>query len=284
MPLGSAILYALGALAIKRSNQFGIGLWRISFLANWAMLLCMAPVWLLGGEIPASGWWQPVVVGLCFFTAQTMMFLALTKGDVSVATPIMGTKVLMVALLSLALLSGPVPPSWWAAAFLSTAGVFFLSRGDAAVRRGAIQSVLYAAGGSAFFAINDVLVQKWAPVWGIGRFLPIMFACVAVMSFLFVPLFHAPLRQIPRAGWGWVGTGAFLLGIQAVGILIAIGRFGDATAVNIVYSSRGMLSVVFVWALGHWFLNEESKLPRPILVQRLIGSALMVSAVVLVLA
>jgi drug/metabolite transporter (DMT)-like permease len=281
-PLGSAVLYALGALAIKRSNQFGIGLWRISFLANWAMAFCMAPVWLLGGKIPPGLWWQPLVVGFFFFTAQTFMFLALTKGDVTVATPIMGTKVLMVATFSIIVLPGPVPLSWWIAAILSTAGVYFLSRGDAAIRRGALSAALFAVGAATFFALNDVFVQKWAPAWGIGRFLPIMFAGVALMSFAFVPLFHAPLRQIPRQGRMWVAAGAIVLGIQAVGILFAIGRFGDATAVNIVYSVRGMLSVVFVWLAGHWFLNEESKLGRRILVQRFIGSALMVSAVALV--
>ncbi|HUG10885.1 MAG TPA: DMT family transporter [Opitutaceae bacterium] len=281
-PLGSAVLYAIGALAIKRSNQFGIGLWRISFLANWAMAFCMAPVWLLGGEIPPGLWWQPLVVGFFFFTAQTFMFLALTRGDVSVATPIMGTKVLMVAMFSLLVLPGPVPWNWWIAAFLSTAGVYFLSRGDAAARRGALNAALFAFGAATFFALNDVLVQKWAPAWGIGRFLPIMFAGVALMSFAFVPLFHAPLRQIPRQGRVWVAVGAIILGIQAVGILFAIGRFGDATAVNIVYSVRGMLSVIFVWLAGHWFLNEEQQLARPVLVQRFIGSVLMVSAVVLV--
>ena len=48
------MLYALGALAIKRASLFGIGLWRTNFLANWTMALCAAPVWLLGGPIPAD--------------------------------------------------------------------------------------------------------------------------------------------------------------------------------------------------------------------------------------
>lgn len=277
------MLFSLGALAIKRSNQFGIGLWRISFLANWAMALCMAPVWLLGGTIPLGAWWQPLVVAFFFFSAQTLMFLALTRGDVSVATPIMGTKVLLVALFSMAILPGKVPASWWVAAFLSTAGVFFLSRGDRAIRRSALQTALYAIGAAACFSANDVLVQKWVPAWGLGRFLPFMFSAVALASFLYVPLFSAPLRQIPRGGRSWVAAGAFLLGVQAVGILFAIGLFGEATAVNIVYSTRGMLSVLLVWLVGHWFTNEEQQLGRGVLAQRLIGSVLMVSAVLLVL-
>ena len=282
LPLASAVLYALGALAIKRASLFGIGLWRTNFLANWTMALCSMPVWMLGGPIPADGWWQPIVVGFAFLTAQTLMFIALTRGDVSVATPIMGTKVLIVASLSLVLLPGPVPGIWWIAAALSTAGVFLLSRGDAAVRRDALKTVLFAAGGAAMFSVSDVLTQKFAPAWGLGRFLPFVLLTVAVMSFLYVPLFNAPLRQIPRGGRLWVGAGALLFAVQGIGIFYVIGRFGDATAVNIVYSLRGMLSVVFVWLFGEWFRNDESKHARSILIQRFAGSALMVSAVVLV--
>jgi len=282
IPLGSALLYALGALAIKRSNQFGIGLWRISFLANWAMALCIAPMWFLGGSVPDGAWWQPPVVAVVFFMAQTFTFLALTKGDVSVAVPILGTKVLLVALFSSVVLAGKVPVTWWIAAGLSTAGIFFLSRGDVSVRRNAFATAAFAAGAATFFSMNDVLVQKWVPAWGVGRFLPVMFACLALLSFLYMPMFQASLRQIPKGGRGWVAAGAWLLGIQATGILFSIGRFGDATAVNIVYSSRGMWSVILVWLIGHWFLNAEQDLGRSVLAQRLIGSAFMVLAIVLV--
>jgi hypothetical protein len=50
-----------------------------------------------------------------------------------------------------------------------------------------------------------------------------------------------------------------------------------------MYSSRGLWSVVAVWLVGHWFYNQEQKLGASVLVWRLVGSALLLVAIVLVL-
>ena len=66
------------------------------------------PFWLLGGTIPEfSLWWQPVVAGALFFAGQVFTLLALTTGDVSVATPVLGLKIVLVALLSVVLIGDP---------------------------------------------------------------------------------------------------------------------------------------------------------------------------------
>jgi hypothetical protein len=60
--------------------------------------------------------------------------------------------------------------------------------------------------------------------------------------------------------------------------------FHDATAANVLYSSRGLWSVVAVWAIGHWFSNREQHLGAAVLRWRLAGALLMLVAVVLVVA
>jgi hypothetical protein len=50
-----------------------------------------------------------------------------------------------------------------------------------------------------------------------------------------------------------------------------------------VYSARGLFSVVLVWAVGHWFSNDEQHLAPGVLRMRFAGAALMVAAIVLVL-
>jgi hypothetical protein len=52
---------------------------------------------------------------------------------------------------------------------------------------------------------------------------------------------------------------------------------------NIIYSVRGLFSVVVVWAVGHWFTNDEKHLGARVLRLRLTGAALMVAAIALVL-
>jgi len=58
--------------------------------------------------------------------------------------------------------------------------------------------------------------------------------------------------------------------------------FGDATAMNVVYSARGVWSVAAVWLIGHWFANTEAQLGGGVFRGRLAGALLMTSAIVLV--
>ena len=282
-PLASSIAYVFAMLAFKRSGNWGVGVWRTAFVSNLAIGLAFAPLWLLGGhDQPASLLWQPLLVALLFLSGQIFSFLSLHYGDVSVGTPVMGLKIVLVALGSALLLPDPIPLKWWIAAGLSTVAIVLLSRGESRPRHAVGRTVLSAALAAASFALFDVLVQKWSPTWGVGRFLPLACGTVAVLSFGFIPLFSAPLRAIPRAAWRWLGGGSLLLALQSSLFVYSIGAFGDATAMNIVYSSRGLWSVVAVWLIGHWFANEEQKLAPAILRSRLAGAALILTAITLV--
>lgn len=284
LPLLAALVYAVGALALKRALSFGLGLWRLTFLANLVMGLLFLPLLLLGGAENADGrWYQPVLGGLAFFTGQIFTFLALNKGDVSVATPVMGIKVVLVALFSTILVAEPVSPQLWGGAFLTTVGILLLHGGSAAERRLVWPTLLLAASSASAFALTDVLVQRWAPLWGIGHFLPLMFGCLTVLSFVFVPFFKGPLWPLPRGGAGWVLGGCVLLALQALILAVTFGVFGDATAVNIVFSSRGLMSVVLVWLVGHWFTSSEQHLGRKVLARRLAGASLLIAAIALTL-
>lgn len=287
LPLASSFGFVAGVLLLKRSAAFGVGVWRTTFVVNLMHAVCLAPFWALGAGPGGGLFWQPMLTGALFFIGQIATFVAIERGDVSVATPVLGTKILLVALISALLLPDPVPLKWWIAAALSVAALALLNRrpatGHTSPGAAAIGPTIIAALCAALaFASCDVLVQKWAPTWGAGRFLPFMFGTVAVMSVGLVPAFSAPLRDIARPALPWLLGGATLLGTQAAGLGLAIGLFGDATAVNIVYSARGLWSVLAVWWIGHWFHNEEQRLGGPVLRFRLWGAGLMLLAVGLV--
>ena len=99
LSLLAAFLYAAGALIIKRSAELGVGVWRTAFVANLICALLFLPLLALGGEIHVDLWWQPVVTGACFVAGQWLTFIAFERGDVSVATPVLGIKILLVAVL-----------------------------------------------------------------------------------------------------------------------------------------------------------------------------------------
>lgn len=284
LPLLAALLYVVGVLLAKRSADLGVGVWRTAFISNLIAAVMFQPLLLLGGSWqPLSFWWQPAVVAVFFILGQTFTFVSLTRGDVSVATPVLGVKIILVALFTMLLLADGVSAKLWLAAALSTAAIALLNFGGGGRHHHVGRTIVAAVLAAASFALFDVLVQKWAPPWGVGRFLPVMLWFVAALAFAFVPLFSAPLRQIQRGAWPWLVGGCGFIALQSVIFVSYLAKFGNATAANVIYSSRGLWSIAAVWLVGHWFHSAEQHLPKRVLAWRLLGAALMFAAILLVL-
>lgn len=282
LPLLSAFGYAIATLALKRGLWFGIGPWRTTFICNVTAGLLFLPLLALGGHFP--GWeklYQPILAGLLFFIGQTFTFLAIAKGDVSIVTPVLGLKSMLIAIITAVVLRDHIPLRWWIASALCVAALSLLSERTPARSKNIRATALLAFASACLFAITDVLVQQWAPAWGPGRFIPLMFGSLAAMSFVLIPFFSLPLRQIPPAGAPWLLGGAVLLAIQALGMAWAISTHGHATALNIAYNTRGIWTVLLVWVVGHWFSSEERNLGRGTLTRRMIGATLLVGAIAL---
>jgi drug/metabolite transporter (DMT)-like permease len=224
-------------------------------------------------------------VHLCEFCPRDPLrvftFLALSRGDVSVATPVLGTKVIFVALFAVLLGVEPLTAGICLGALLTTVATALLGGGGRPNHRehSLLLSLAFGFTAAASFAITDVLAQKWAPSWGFGHFAPVMFGTVAVLSLALIPYFHGRLRDLP---WRWVVPGGILLALQACGIAYSIMVFGSATVTNILYNSRGMWSVLLVWSIGHWFANLERTHGNSVMLRRLAGSALLLAAIVLI--
>ena len=284
-PLLSAFIYVIGVLLLKRAAELGGDVWRISAVCNWATAAAFVPLLALGGNVPAlEQFWQPAVVGLLFVTGQTVAFLALRVGDVSVATPVLGLKIILVAIFTTILLSDRITTPVWIAAGLSSVAIGLLNRTRSAVHDRIGATILLSGSAAATFALFDVLVQKWSPAWGTGRFLPIAMG--------FVALYSLALWRLGRKGegaegaifsQGWFVAGALCLALQSVIFISAVSLRGHATAANVLYSSRGLWSVLAVWLVGHWFGNRERELGVRILGWRLCGAALLLTAIALVL-
>jgi drug/metabolite transporter (DMT)-like permease len=286
LPLTAASLYAVGALVVKRSSDLGVGVWRTTFIGNLMFAAIFSTLWpLLGGPpVVVSLLWQPAIIAVCLFGAQLAQFYALDRGDISVAVPIFGLKVVFVAFLTPLLIGDAVGGKLWLAALLSVIGVIFLNRKDNGQRPRALGVTLISGGlGAIGFALFDVLVQRWGPAWGAGRLLPIVFWINALFSPLLVLQFTAPLRAIPQRAWPWLLIGTLLIGTQSAIFVSTLAIFGKATAANVIYGARGLLSVLLVWIIGHWFSNTEQALGPRVLAWRLAGALLMLSAIAIVI-
>jgi drug/metabolite transporter (DMT)-like permease len=283
-PLLSSLVYVAGVLSLKSASSRGAGIWTVTIATNLVSGLVFSSLLLLGGTLPADPveFGRPALVALLFLVGQLLGFLAVTRGDVSVATPVMGIKVVLVAFFTTLLLGERLPWRLWAAAGLSSAGILFLGRGGTGAAAGrTAPALVYGITASAAFAAFDVLVQKWSPAWGIGRFLPIMMGLVAIYSVALGALLGVRPSSAPPAARGPLLLGAALVSVQALSLIGSIAWFGRATPINVVYSVRGLWSVIAVWTVGHWFGNEERHAGAGVLGGRLAGAALLTAAVVL---
>src|SRR4051812_40542303 len=124
LPLAAALIYVAAALSLKRSAELGAGLWHSAFVSNLLTALAFQGLLILGGRWqPLALWWQPLVAAILFLSGQVWMFVSLQRGDVSISTPVLGLKIILVALFTTFLLSQALTWQLWLAAALSTLGI-----------------------------------------------------------------------------------------------------------------------------------------------------------------
>jgi hypothetical protein len=191
--------------------------------------------------------------------------------------PILGTKVIWVAVFSTLLVGEPPTGLVWMAVLTAAIGAGILGYQPGRQPRHVALSIGAALATSGLFGLSDVMFLKYAPGWGFGSFVPVMYLCLGVLSLLYLPLMKEGSGLAP----GWLGPGSVLLGAQGLAMAYAIARFGHVTKLNIVYNSRGLWSVVLVWVLGHWFGNTEREGGTAMMLRRMGGAALLVVAILI---
>ncbi len=280
IPLISAFLYALATIFLKRAMEEGAGARRVTFVCNMVMAIGYQACWAMRTRpFSGIGAMHAGLAACTFFAGQVFTFFALNRGDVSVVTPILGTKVIWVAAFSVLLVGKGLPVQVWAAVFLTALGAAVLGWQPGAHPRRVVLSIGAALATSCSFGLTDVLVQKYAPAWGFGSFIPMMFLLVGVLSLVYLPFLKGGKGWAPM----WLGTGAVVLAVQALGMGYAIATFLQVTMTNIAYNTRGLWSITMIWAFGHWFGNRERERGTRTMLMRLGGAGLIVAAIVIAL-
>lgn len=282
IPLFAAVLYALGSITIKRALREGVGMRQTFHLSNVVLGVTFLPLLAFGFD--QANWaeiWRPFVMGSVFFVGNWLTFVAIQRGDVSLVTPLMGTKVVFVA-LGVVVLVGKVPSlGLWIAAFLTTLAIFVMGITD--LRRGKrlLFTVCAALSSAAIFAISDVLVSAWAVPFGALPFLAVGSTTVSLWSLVIWLVQRRPTFFPKVAGGRYAWWGALLIAGQAMVLSFALAFFSDATGVNIVYASRGLWVIALVMAFGTVLGNSESKDAGRGFFWRVAGTILLTVAIVI---
>lgn len=284
IPLLCAIVYCFGTFFIKRATSYGVGAMRILFLSNWTLFIFSLPSLVKNPEV--LDWallWVPVVTSLCEFSAGILLMLSIRMGNLSIQIPLMGTKVVFVAMFSMLIFGYPVPLGWWIGVCVTVLAIFLVGFSKFKQTRTTYLSMLLTISSMIIYALRDLVIVDKAAAFGHDAFFPLTFGITAILSLFLIPLFRKQLWSTPARAWKWSLVGVALLGLQQYAFMSILAQFDDVTPINIVYSSRGVWSVVIAWVIAHFFKGQEIHTPRPVFVRRFIGSVLMCVAIVIVL-
>ena len=281
LPLAASILFVSGLILIKRTNSAGAGPVTTLFLTNMFTAVVFSVLWAFGGT--GQPWfmlWQPGLIAVLYMAGLVFTYLAIERGDVSIATPVFGLKVLLVAFLLTVIGRQSLPAAVWFAAALATLGIALIQWTGRGHPKRVVFTVLLALSAASSFATFDVLVQRWSPMWGAGRFLPIIYWIVGIASLAMIPWVDWPKLKDKRLRKFFI-SGSMLVALQALCIVLAVAMFGDAARVNVVYALRGLWGVALAWAAAKIWGGAESELPGRVMLTRAAGAAVLTTAVVL---
>lgn len=259
LPLGAAIVYATASMFLKKALSEGLRPMASFHINNWAGALVTLPLLLVEhGQVDWAHAYEPMIAGVIFFAGGWFTFLAMMRGDVSLVTPVLGSKLIFVALASTFFVADKMPAIMWVAALLTTAGIVVMSSTDLKTPKGAHLAgpVVMALVSAAIYATSDMVVQRWAGAFGSFAFIAIMGATTAALSVIAMLIPGRPeLRWCPATRWSVLGS--FLFAIQSTTTGLSLGFFKDAMGINVVYATRGMWILLIVAVFGPLIGNLE---------------------------
>ena len=279
LPLIGAVLHPLLGWCIQKGTFHGVRLSVIVAIANlvtaFIFLLYLDPTG--GWEISGRDWWA-IGNGVFFFLGQWFSIQSVKTGDLAVHSSALGMKVVIVGFFSM--LVGLEPSSWSlvCGVILATVAIFLVSGGSAEGWRTHRVTVGLTLVACLFFGINDFLTGWQSREIGAARWLILMMSTSGVISIGL--LFRrgeqlAMLVRNPRIATFVVGAG-LLLGLQALVVNLAFSRYGQPTLSNVVFSTRGLMAVLFLYFIGR---KSDPRFVR----KQSAGGVLMVIALAIVL-
>lgn len=283
LPLASALIYSFAAILFKQAVEEG-GPLRVHVITNWVWLVCFTPlVFIHSGPVHWAILPFALLAGLFYFMGAALNTFAARLGAVSVVTPILGAKVVFVALFASLLLNDVIPLKWWIGAALCAVAIFILNPPRKNALFGDWRPVCLALGSCTSFAFADVVTQGWVNQMGIPLFVFSSSLLCTTLSTGMMPFFKSPLSTLSKSCLKKTIAAAVLMASQFLMLVYFFAKAGSATSGNILYSSRALWTVILVWLVGSWFGNREADAGRGALVTRLLGSCILLVAIGIIL-
>ena len=250
------------------------------------------------GDAQPSDWsWAittSVFVAFFYLFANTVLFFALRQTEASRIAPLLGFKVVLLALVTQFILHEPLALLQWIAVVLATAAAWMLGSSG---KRLPWATVALTVGACTGFVSSDTFIDQMVPAWlpaGVDydtalKEDPVMVvkASMTGMALVYVWCGVIAIALLPIAKpWKlehWKGAAPYAgLWLTAMVCLFSAFALIGIVLGNILQATRGLMSIaigVAVVKLGHHHI--ESHAPLKVVIQRCIAAALMFGAIVL---
>lgn len=279
--------YLVSARYVRQSGRPAWTLLPPSYLLMGPAALALAAATLPFAQGPVP--WRAALGPAAFSTlfclgANAAMFRLLKSVDASLASPMLGLKVPMLALFYTFALARPCSGAQWVAVALVLAATAALA---VAGRRLSPASWGWLLATCAGFSLADWLIGETFSA--VEPAFP-SFAPRALFSLAFIYLasvvpaaFALPFcPPLPRAGWlRWAAPYAAVWFAAMVALYACFATCGIVLG-NIVQNTRGLLSIALGWFVARAGRTDlEERVPRAVLVRRVVAAALLLAAIAL---
>lgn len=239
---------------------------------------------LMPGRMPDFLSYLPSLWGSAGFYlfGQIFLFSALVRSEASRVSPLLGMKIIILALISFLILGQHLAFLQWVAVLLCSLSVFLLSSSGTKLHRWDIILVLLAC---VSYCISDLSIKALVTRFAfMGEFKGAVFStalCYTLCGFVGLTFLALKPHNTGRDTWLYSLPFAFSWLIAMFFLFSCFALIGVVFG-NILQSTRGVISIVLGFLLAHaGFQRLETKITRNIFIRRVLAACLMTLSIAL---
>lgn len=218
-------------------------------------------------------------------------FKAISMGDASIISPIMGSKVVFVAIGTYIFSIGSISNEVIIGVVLCVVSIIFLGiefkKTDIEKQdkygKDILLPIILALIAITFLGFSDIVIQEKAPEF--NKLIFMLIGSITVAMFFLVKgyLSGVRIKTTPKSVKRWIWLSGIFNGGTGLLLALAIAYYGHATEFNIIMGSRGVISVLAVALFAKSLKLREGKKSKLTLIMRLIGAVCILIATALIL-
>ena len=281
--LVQSLSYVFSRVFVTRRGNTSVLLFATSHVLMGAAGLVLAPL-LYGPDVPPfrTYVWPMAGAALYYLLAQAALFQSLRVTEASRVAPMLGVKILILAVITTLFLHTAVTPMQWAGVALCVAAAFVLNYSGGSIPPGAVAWILLCCVGYCFSDLSikammdrlDTVAEVRRPAFAVSM----TYVMCGVVG---AAVLAARGTRVSRRQWVQAAPVAATW-LVAMVLLFACFKYIGVVRGNIVQSTRGIISILIGSLLARrGLVHLEQRVGAGVLGRRLAAATLMCVAIAL---